>query len=152
TPAHLLPLAKPILRRHQYGGTFGGPVLHDKTFFFLSFEKLKQTDPEAQQATIPTLEQRAKVIDPISRRLLQFSPEPNIPGTGTNNWVGVANETEGSESYMGRIDHRLSPNQNLTARYTFVRDRRLSLQQNPFHGSINNNAGQDNALLQHTYG
>ncbi|MCI0349418.1 MAG: Plug and carboxypeptidase regulatory-like domain-containing protein, partial [Acidobacteriales bacterium] len=152
TPANLMPRLKPVLRRHQYGGTFGGPVIHDKTFFFLSFEELKQTDPEAQQSRVPSLAQRAAVVDPISQRLLQFFPEPNIPLTGTTNWVGVANEAQNSETYMGRIDHRLTNNQNLTARYNFVRNRRLSLQQNPFHGSINNNAGQDNALIQHTFG
>ncbi|MCS7025787.1 MAG: TonB-dependent receptor [Bryobacteraceae bacterium] len=45
-------LAKPIVRRHQYGMTFGGPVLvprlyngKNKTFFFTSFEGRRENDP-----------------------------------------------------------------------------------------------------------
>lgn len=32
-----------VLKRNQYGGTFGGPVKKDKLFFFLSFEREQQT-------------------------------------------------------------------------------------------------------------
>ncbi|MGH9532672.1 MAG: carboxypeptidase regulatory-like domain-containing protein [Terriglobales bacterium] len=151
TPDNLLPPLKPTLRRHQYGGTVGGPVLRNRTFFFLSFEGLKQNDPDPQQSRVPTLVERAAVVDPVSQRLLQFWPEPNIPMTSGVNWVGVANETQKSETYMARIDHNLATNQTLMARYNFVRNRRLSNQTDPFNGNINNNAGQDNAVLQHTY-
>jgi outer membrane receptor protein involved in Fe transport len=27
-----------VLKQHNYGGTFGGPIKHDKTFFFVSYE------------------------------------------------------------------------------------------------------------------
>ncbi len=151
TPANLLPAIKPVLRRHQYGGTVGGPVLHNRTFFFLSFEGLKQQDPNPEQSRVPTVLERMSVTDPISQRLLQFWPEPNIPLTSGINWVGVSNETQKSETYMARIDHNLASNHTLMARYNFVRNRRLSNQTDPFNGNLNNNAGQDNAALQHTY-
>jgi hypothetical protein len=34
--------AKPILNQNQYGGTLGGPIKRNKTFFFLSYEGTRQ--------------------------------------------------------------------------------------------------------------
>ena len=34
---------KPDYRRYQYGGTIGGPIIHDKTHFFLAYEGTKET-------------------------------------------------------------------------------------------------------------
>jgi len=35
--------AKNILKRHQFGGTFGGPILKDKAFFFFSYQGQRLT-------------------------------------------------------------------------------------------------------------
>src|SRR5271157_4910058 len=35
------PLPKPPLRQNDFGGTFSGPILKDKTFFFFSYEGLR---------------------------------------------------------------------------------------------------------------
>src|SRR5262249_21667237 len=32
------PTEKPALKQHQFGGTIGGPIVHDKTFFFLDYQ------------------------------------------------------------------------------------------------------------------
>ncbi|HWZ98083.1 MAG TPA: carboxypeptidase regulatory-like domain-containing protein [Candidatus Dormibacteraeota bacterium] len=46
------------LKRNQFGGTFGGPVKHDKTFFFLYYEGLRNRQGETTVATVPTLAER----------------------------------------------------------------------------------------------
>ncbi len=46
------------LKRNQYGGTFGGPLRKDKTFFFLFYEGLRERKGETTQATVPTLPER----------------------------------------------------------------------------------------------
>jgi hypothetical protein len=38
-----LPSKKPPLRNENYGFSFGGPIIKDKTFYFISFEKQKYT-------------------------------------------------------------------------------------------------------------
>jgi hypothetical protein len=47
------------LKRSQYGGTFGGPLKRDKTFFFLYYEGLRERAGETRQSTVPSLNERA---------------------------------------------------------------------------------------------
>jgi len=46
-------------KRSQYGGTFGGPVIKDKTFFMTSYEGLRQRSFSSRTTTVPTELQRA---------------------------------------------------------------------------------------------
>src|SRR5215471_4700946 len=66
--------AKNTLHRNQYGATFGGPVRHDKTFFFLSWEGFRQVNPTVSATRVPTDAERATVTDPVSQALLKFWP------------------------------------------------------------------------------
>jgi hypothetical protein len=47
-------LQKEALRRNQFGGTFGGPVIRDKTFFFASYSGLRQVRPVFKNTATPT--------------------------------------------------------------------------------------------------
>jgi hypothetical protein len=46
------------LKRNQYGGTFGGPLKRDKTFFFLYYEGLRERAGETRQSAVPSLNER----------------------------------------------------------------------------------------------
>lgn len=48
---------KPTLIRNQFGGTFGGPIWKDHTFFFMDYEGTRQVVHAILSATIPTLDQ-----------------------------------------------------------------------------------------------
>ena len=49
--------AIPKLRRDQYGGVIGGPVIKNKTFFFGAYEYTSQQSPTSQLASLPTAQQ-----------------------------------------------------------------------------------------------
>ncbi len=44
---------------NQFGASVGGPILHDRTFFFFSYEGLRWTQAVTTTATLPTLLQRS---------------------------------------------------------------------------------------------
>ena len=48
---------KPALLRNQFGGTFGGPLLRDKLFFFGDYEGMRQDVHAIDEATVPTADQ-----------------------------------------------------------------------------------------------
>ncbi|HET8550071.1 MAG TPA: carboxypeptidase regulatory-like domain-containing protein, partial [Bryobacteraceae bacterium] len=54
-------IAKPAFRRNEFGGTFGGPILRDKTFFFADYQGIRIRQPRSTVATIPALAQREMV-------------------------------------------------------------------------------------------
>ncbi|NOT64131.1 MAG: TonB-dependent receptor, partial [Acidobacteria bacterium] len=53
---------KPPLIRNQFGATLGGPVIRDRTFFFLDYEGFRQVDKNVTFSTLPTLQQRQGIL------------------------------------------------------------------------------------------
>ncbi|MBI4890614.1 MAG: TonB-dependent receptor [Acidobacteria bacterium] len=49
---------KPTYRQNQFGGTFGGPIIKNKTFFFGSFEGTRIRTGTSSISTVPTPAQR----------------------------------------------------------------------------------------------
>jgi hypothetical protein len=45
-------------KRNQFGATFGGPLVKNKTFFFGSYEGIRQTKGETTHTTVPSLAER----------------------------------------------------------------------------------------------
>ena len=47
-------VAKPVLRYNQFGGAVGGPIFHDRAFFFSNFETYRFIQSSPQFLSVPT--------------------------------------------------------------------------------------------------
>ncbi len=45
---------RPVLKRNQFGGTLGGPIVKDKTFFFLSYQGTRERNGASQANSLTT--------------------------------------------------------------------------------------------------
>ena len=64
---------KPEFRRNQFGFVLGGPVVKDRTFFFLDYQGSRQLIGRVRTSTVPTLAQRqgifaTTIYDPATTR------------------------------------------------------------------------------------
>jgi hypothetical protein len=129
----------PPFKRNQFGGNLGGPVvlprfgeggpstynMRNKTFFFFSYEGLRQRQGLDLNSGVLTDAQRAAVIDPISQRLLTLIPRANlIAANGQGRFVGSATAPVNIDQFTGDIQHNISQNDRLHAYYAFQRDLR----------------------------
>jgi hypothetical protein len=79
TDPHDLPAPNPAFRQNQYGGSIGGPIKKDKTFFFFDYEGLGYgTGLLAAFYTVPTLCERGMAVCPDGKTV----PNTNTPGGG----------------------------------------------------------------------
>jgi carboxypeptidase family protein/TonB-dependent receptor-like protein len=71
-------------RRDQFGGSLGGPVIRGRTFFFGTYEGMRQQQGLDLNSLVLSDEQRARVTNPTVRRLAEFIPRPNTVDSGGN--------------------------------------------------------------------
>jgi outer membrane receptor protein involved in Fe transport len=122
------PLPKPPLRQNDFGGTFGGPILKDKTFVFFSYEGLRLRQPQTATGTFYTASARAAVA-PVYQPILNALPLPdaNAPLVDptcdnftnpcmANLTVAYSNPSSLNATSI-RVDHHLTSKITLFARY-----------------------------------
>jgi outer membrane receptor protein involved in Fe transport len=114
-------IAKPAFRRNQYGGTFGGPIVRDRTFFFFSYEGLTHRQALTLNSGVLTDAQRAAVTDPVVKKLLPLIPQAN---SGPSTFRGPAVAPVGNNQYTLDLNHRLAKNDTLHGYYANQRDSR----------------------------
>src|SRR5450755_4701552 len=77
--------AVPPFRLGQYGMTFGGPIVKNKTFFFLSYEGLRQLQSTTQQFQVPAPAFQQQVLNTSSVMCTIMEAFPWRVSTGTIN-------------------------------------------------------------------
>ena len=118
----------PELRLNQFGGTLGGPIIKDKTFFFGNYEGFRQRAGITKLTVVPTDAQKLGIfndangnpvqlpLNPISAQLLQLYPEPNTTQPG-GNFISSPPLRNSTDQYLIKADHHIG-NDSLTFRYS----------------------------------
>ena len=113
------PLPMPPLRQNDFGGTIGGPILRDRTFFFFSYEGLRLLLPETATGDFYTAAARQNVA-PAYRPLMAAMPLPDGPvnsdGLTAPLTVGYSDPTSLNATSL-RIDHTINHHLNIFGRY-----------------------------------
>ncbi|PYR54980.1 MAG: TonB-dependent receptor, partial [Acidobacteria bacterium] len=128
---------KPPLRRNQFGGVFGGPILKNKAFFFGDYEGFRQDRKLTTFSTVATAAQKQGILpvdirDPrtgviyaagtsipmtsVARAVLGGLPDPNLAGSA-NNYSILQDFTNHSNKAGGKVDLQLSPAVSVFGRY-----------------------------------
>jgi hypothetical protein len=110
-------------KRNNYGGNIGGPIWKNHTFFFFSYEGLRQRQGLTLSTNVPSLTDRAGVTDPTSLKLLALIPTPNVPGSLTG---FAASATAPVNIDQGTFDltHQFNESDHLHAYYALQWDKR----------------------------
>jgi Carboxypeptidase regulatory-like domain len=117
----------PPFNRHQYGGSIGGPIKHDKTFFFANVEHLRERLGQTLVGLVPNAAARQGilpsgnvVVNPTVVPYLKLFPLPNGPdlGDGTAEFFSSYSQPTNETYYMGRVDQRFSDKDSLFGRVT----------------------------------
>jgi hypothetical protein len=130
-------LPNPPFNRNEFGYTVGGPIVKNKTFFFHSYEGLRERTSRTNTLSVATQAMRAGdftglpvIVDPLSgqpfpnnqvpasrldaraKALIDWVPLPNQAGSGPagtlNNYVVNIPNISDINRYGVRIDHRFS--------------------------------------------
>jgi hypothetical protein len=114
------PKKKPPFKRNQFGGTFGGPIWKDRTFFFAAYEGFRQSLGVSQVDVVPSMSARSgNGVDPkVLRFLNAFYPLPNGPISGDTGTFTFAGQQVIPDNYFdSRVDQNLSSRDLLTGTY-----------------------------------
>jgi len=139
-------LQRPPLKRNQFGGTVGGPILRNRTFFFTSYQGTRFRQPTTFTTTVPTGEMArgnfgataifdplevangvrqqfpnntipTNRLDPVGLKIAALYPAPNRPGLNNNYTANIANKDDENQGDV-RVDHRFAPSDSAFVRFS----------------------------------
>ncbi|MGH9373252.1 MAG: TonB-dependent receptor domain-containing protein, partial [Vicinamibacterales bacterium] len=140
----------PEYSRHQLGGSIGGPLARNRTFFFVDYEHTRLREGITRVTNVPTAAERAgdfsqslfaRPVDPASQQPLPggqippvfihsigasiaaLYPQPNR-ATPLANFVSSPVLRDDAHQFDGKIEHNLTTGMRVTGRYS-VADRSL---------------------------
>jgi len=128
---------KAPFHNNQFGGSIGGPIVKDKTFFFGDYEGQRERVGVVSLACVPDPAEIATLggaSNSVIASLLARNPWPlpniagatsNDSGCDTDNASVVAPSFNNSNNFIIKIDHNFNQNNLLTGRYYFGNDKQV---------------------------
>ena len=117
-PSHTFPGGvtsgfNPDFAQHQFGATFGGPIVRDKAFFFLAYDQqeyneTKQTD-------------RLGLIDPALLSFVDTAFAGALRGD-----FGSISRTNDANAFLAKLDFRLGQRNNASVKYNYTNSRQVN--------------------------
>lgn len=111
--------AKPPFRLNQFGGSFGGRIIKDRTFFFSTYEGLQQRLASTFISSVPSAAFRARVTNPTLQPILQ-AYRPGTSRTANadiDQLTVVASQPTQEHSGLIKVDHRFNDRNSMFVRY-----------------------------------
>jgi hypothetical protein len=161
---------KPHVRYNQFGGTLGGPIIKNKTFFFGSFQgTVIRNAVLKNEAGVPTpflsgdfSSLSTPIIDPttgdpfpgniipddrISGASRYFLPLFVTPNSPDNRYIFASSAPDKTWEYLSRIDHQITDRQRIYGRYEYLRQPTIQIGYNADPSTF-----APNTLHQHNFG
>ena len=137
------------IKRNQFGGTVGGAIIKDKTFFFGGLQTTRFRNAASSSATVPTAAQRATATDPAVINLLKGIPI----GDANNKVAWLKPDVQNFYDAVGKVDQVLGKNDRFSVRYTYDRFSKAALfdSNNYLNYTDGSTITSQNILLQETH-
>lgn len=122
----------PPFKRNEFGGTIGGPIKKDKTFFFFEYAGLRQRLGEPTIVEVPTAAEKQGIVtvnnytyqvplNPVAQQVLGKYPLPNQPNGifGANTYNFEFSQPTTDNQWSARVDHHFK-NDTLFVRASYA--------------------------------
>jgi hypothetical protein len=118
------PILQSPFNRNQFGAALGGPIVKDRTFFFFSWEALRQRQGLTINQTVFSDAQRAQasaIGNPTVVKLLPLIPKANF---GSTLFVGSATAPVNIDQGTANISHSFGSNDRINGYFALQQDLR----------------------------